>query len=135
MGGHQQAISAAHDTGGYGSGDNMNNSGSLQNNYDNPNVLEQRNDLGPFNYDDKAYEVTLGNVEDRPEEMLENAAKYKGEWLLGSNIRQGRGMQVWPDGSMYEGYWRENKANGNGRLIHADGDVYNGMWQDDKAHG
>jgi len=42
---------------------------------------------------------------------------------------------VWPDGSMYEGYWMDNKANGKGRLIHADGDVYNGFWKDDKAHG
>jgi len=29
---------------------------------------------------------------------------------------------------MYEGWWKDNKANGNGRLIHADGDVYDGMW-------
>ena len=36
---------------------------------------------------------------------------------------------------MYEGYWKDNKANGKGRLIHADGDVYNGFWKDDKAHG
>ena len=86
-------------------------------------------------YDDFKYEATLGNKEDRPEETLENAARYKGEWLVGTNIRQGRGMQVWPDGSMYEGYWRDNKANGKGRLIHADGDVYFGMWQEDKAHG
>jgi hypothetical protein len=28
------------------------------------------------------------------------------------------------DGSIYEGYWKENKAHGYGRLIHADGDVY-----------
>ena len=35
-------------------------------------------------------------------------------------------MQIWPDGSMYEGWWQDNKANGRGRLIHADGDVYDG---------
>lgn len=56
--------------------------------------------------------------------MLENGARFKGEWLVGSEIRQGKGTQTWPDGSMYEGYWSENKANGQGRLIHADGDVY-----------
>lgn len=49
--------------------------------------------------------------------------------------REGKGIQVWPDGSRYEGYWRMNKANGKGRLIHADGDVYEGDWVDDKAHG
>jgi hypothetical protein len=44
-------------------------------------------------------------------------------------------MQIWPDGSMYEGYWKNGKANGKGRLIHADGDVYVGLWKDDKADG
>ena len=67
--------------------------------------------------------------------MLENGARFKGEWLVGSEIRQGKGTQTWPDGSMYEGYWADNKANGKGRLIHADGDVYDGQWKDDKAHG
>ena len=44
-------------------------------------------------------------------------------------------MQIWPDGSLYEGYWKDAKANGKGRLIHADGDVYVGTWRDDKADG
>ena len=55
--------------------------------------------------------------------------------IQGKDIREGKGRQIWPDGSMYEGWWRDNKANGKGRLIHADGDVYDGHWVDDKAHG
>ena len=42
-------------------------------------------------------------------------------------------MQQWKDGSIYEGYWRNNLAYGFGRLIHADGDVYVWEWQDDRA--
>jgi len=34
---------------------------------------------------------------------------------------------------MYEGWWRNNKANGRGRLINADGDVYDGEWVNDMA--
>lgn len=49
--------------------------------------------------------------------------------------RDGRGKQIWPDGSMYEGFWRHDKANGKGRLIHSDGDVYEGDWVNDKAEG
>ena len=49
------------------------------------------------------------------------------------NERNGRGVQQWKDGSVYEGYWRNNLAYGFGRLIHADGDVYVGEWQDDRA--
>jgi hypothetical protein len=68
--------------------------------------------------------------------MLENGAKYEGEWLKDQEgVRDGRGIQIWLDGSRYEGFWRVNKANGRGRLIHADGDVYEGLWVDDKANG
>ena len=68
---------------------------------------------------------------------LENRARYDGEWLVDNyqDTRYGKGKQIWPDGSLYEGYWEDNKANGKGRLIHADGDVYEGDWLDDKAHG
>ena len=40
--------------------------------------------------------------------------------------RHGFGIQVWPDGAKYEGYWRDNVANGKGKFYHIDGDVYNG---------
>lgn len=36
---------------------------------------------------------------------------------------------------MYEGEWRNDKANGKGRLIHSDGDVFEGDWFNDKAEG
>ena len=44
-------------------------------------------------------------------------------------------MQQWKDGSLYEGYWKNNLAYGYGRLIHADGDVYIGEWLNDRASG
>ena len=68
--------------------------------------------------------------------MLDNGARYTGEWLESNpQVRQGKGSQIWPDGSMYEGYFVNDRASGKGRLIHADGDVYEGMWKEDKAHG
>ena len=39
------------------------------------------------------------------------------------------------DGSRYEGYWKNDRANIKGILYHADGDIYDGEWLDDKAHG
>jgi hypothetical protein len=51
---------------------------------------------------------------------------YYGEWSTEYNQRHGRGIQVWTDGSRYEGYWKRDKANVNGKLIHADGDIYEG---------
>ena len=49
--------------------------------------------------------------------------------------KHGYGLQVWPDGSKYEGFWSNNLAKGFGRFILADGDVYQGEWLEDKAHG
>ena len=59
-----------------------------------------------------------------PNIQLENGAVYIGEWKNG--LRDGTGMQQWPDGSKYDGEWFEDKARGKGSLVHADGDVYEG---------
>lgn len=64
-----------------------------------------------------------------------SCVQYTGQWLKETNIRQGRGKQIWTDGSVYEGYWLNNKAHQKGRLVHADGDVYEGGWKEDQAHG
>ncbi|OMJ65703.1 hypothetical protein SteCoe_37759 [Stentor coeruleus] len=87
--------------------------------------------LGQFIYGENPNEESLlkrGSVE------MENGAIYAGEWNK-NNQRHGKGKQVWSDGSMYEGYWINDKACGRGRLIHANGDVYEGEWKNDKAHG
>ena len=65
----------------------------------------------------------------------ENRTKYEGEWIKGQEVKYGKGIQVWPDGAIYEGWWENDKANGYGRLIHADGDYYEGNWKNDKAEG
>lgn len=110
-----------------------NQNGEIEVNYDNAQVQNIREELGDFQFDESPADV--GPVEYRSMVQLENHARYEGEWTRGSETRQGKGKQIWPDGSMYEGYWINNKANGKGRLIHADGDVYDGEWKDDKAHG
>jgi hypothetical protein len=56
----------------------------------------------------------------------ENKAVYFGEWSEETNQRHGRGIQVWIDGSRYEGYWMKDKASKRGKLTHADGDIYEG---------
>lgn len=71
----------------------------------------------------------------RPITRIETGAFYRGQWNKYTNQREGKGTQIWPDGSIYEGTWKNDKANGRGRLIHADGDFYDGDWVDDKAQG
>ncbi len=59
-------------------------------------------------------------------------------------MRCGLGVQLWRDGSFYEGAFLLNKPHGRGILIHAQHnytgsgegcDVYEGDWVDGKAHG
>ena len=66
--------------------------------------------------------------------LMDNA-RYEGQWNTLTGKRHGRGYQEWGDGSVYEGYWQDDKACGKGRLIHADGDIYDGNWKNDKADG
>jgi hypothetical protein len=56
-------------------------------NYENPNVQEQKNLLGDFVYNEFTYEKTLGRRELRDGQILENGAKYCGEWLQGTETR------------------------------------------------
>ena len=74
-------------------------------------------------------------VELRKSVEYENSAIYYGEWEKTGNKRHGRGIQVWTDGSRYEGYWKEDKANVKGKLIHSDGDILISMEQNMKEIG
>ena len=101
--------------------------------YKNPVVEEISKNLGEFEY---GAVVNDGiKREKRPAVYFENGSKYTGEWNTANNQRDGKGVQFWADGSKYEGFWKNDKANGRGRLIHSDGDVYEGEWKDDKSHG
>lgn len=47
-------------------------------------------------------------------------------------MKNGRGKEIWKDGSVYVGYWRDDKKNGFGRMIYNNGDVFDGEWIDDR---
>jgi len=98
-------------------------------------VQELRATLPPFVYDEDPSPEPGIDLETREMQLLPDNAQYEGQWNKNTGERHGRGYQVWSDGSVYEGYWKDDKANGKGRLIHADGDIYDGYWKDDKAHG
>ena len=89
--------------------------------------------LGPFKYD-KPDSARGGALQDKGPFELDNGAIYHGQWSK-EGKREGKGTQIWKDGSKYCGYWKNDQANSKGRLIHADGDVYEGEWYNDKAQG
>ena len=39
------------------------------------------------------------------------------------------------NGDMYEGIWRDDKANGKGVFVDANNAMYTGEWVDDTQHG
>ena len=48
--------------------------------------------------------------------------------------REGYGILYFPDGGLYEGYFRNDKMSGKGRMINAEGDYYEGEFLNDKAN-
>ena len=70
-----------------------------------------------------------------PQEHILDKTIYYGEWDIDKNVRHGRGIQIWPDGAKYTGYWKNDKASGKGKLYHSDGDINEGEWDNDKPNG
>ena len=56
--------------------------------------------------------------------VSDDGMHYEGEWIVGTQVKEGRGVLLWPNGSRYEGMFKINYQGGKGRLIHSDGDVY-----------
>lgn len=50
-------------------------------------VQERRKALDKFKYDDYSFESTLGERETRPLTVMENGARYTGEWVKNKQVR------------------------------------------------
>ena len=64
-----------------------------------------------------------------------NNYTYYGEWDFSRNVKHGRGIQYFEEGSKYYGYFSQDKANIKGKLIHSDGDIYEGEWLNNIPNG
>lgn len=64
---------------------------------------------------------------------FEGGIEYFGEIMDGK--REGRGKQLWPDGTFYDGEWRDDMANGKGVFRQFDGGDYEGDFKNDRFHG
>ena len=97
-------------------------------------VLELHNKLPAFDYNANAPHPDRVKRVYKSRTFLADDSVYDGEWNK-YNLRDGRGISVWPNGDLYEGYWKNGKFNGKGRHIYFCGDVYEGDWVDHKRHG
>jgi hypothetical protein len=59
-------------------------------------------------------------------ELLDDGSQYVGQTVGG--LREGYGVQTWPNGSRYEGYWSNDLRNGTGLFVWPDGRYYYGKW-------
>ena len=53
-----------------------------------------------------------------------NGYLYLGQWRIGENVVEGRGVIVYGHGALYEGYVKNNETTGYGRRISHSGQVY-----------
>jgi len=93
-------------------------------------VKKMQKKLGNYefsSFDDKVKRISRGPV------MLSNQAVYIGEWNL-TEQRDGFGMQIWLDSTVYEGTWK-NDMPYKGRFIFGHGEVYDGEYLDNQACG
>lgn len=100
--------------------------------YSTPKIRKIERKLGPFKYDRRVQEKEA--IKQRGPIRFSNMSVYLGEWNM-YDEKHGKGIQVWDDGSKYEGYWKYDKPNGKGRMIYGNGDAYEGEWENFKANG
>ena len=65
---------------------------------------------------------------------MPDGSVYDGEFR--DNIQNGYGVFHWPDGTIYEGPWRDGKRHGaHGILVASDGFRYEGSWVNNTMEG
>ena len=63
-----------------------------------------------------------------------NGLKYQGEIL--NNVKDRRGIAIFPDGNRYDGFWKNDMPHGFGRMIYSSsGYIYEGNWNQGQKDG
>lgn len=62
-----------------------------------------------------------------------NGSVYQGTWK--DNKRHGKGIHTWKDGERYEGEFADDRREGLGNYYWPNGEVYSGEWKNDRRNG
>ena len=73
-----------------------------------------------------------GNINKHPQYKGEVNRKFV---LSGDYIREGFGIMTYPDGTKYEGEFKDGLKNGPGTETYKDGEKYQGDWRDGLRNG
>lgn len=92
-----------------------------------PPIIATERKLGllPLNWDVEKVKETL---ELRKSCNCPDGCIYHGYWNKASNKKEGWGLQIFQNGSKYEGFWLNNKFHGEGRMIYENASYYSGFW-------
>lgn len=106
---------------------------------DTKNLLRMNSDLKDFAiiYPDKTFYKGYLNKHWKKEGLgmlyLPDGSKYEGYFK--NDEMDGKGRLVNSEGFYYEGEFKNNRANGYGKYANLDGTSYIGFWKDDKQNG
>jgi hypothetical protein len=94
----------------------------------------QRNDQS---FDDTGASGTSAGNSNSGAAAATSFVVYEGELLLGKCMREGRGVCLYNNGTLYEGDWKKNREHGKGTLMTADRRriIYKGEWERGRMHG
>ena len=88
--------------------------------------LKELEENGPFDNGNKSVDPKLTDKRiNRNDGIYEGQVNAKGEI-------EGRGIRIWSNGAIYEGFCHSGRRNGRGRYIFSNGEMYIGDWSDDK---
>ena len=79
-------------------------------------------------------EIDESNIENRDLTQTDSCI-YLGQWNKTTNLKEGKGVAIFNDGSLYEGLWKEGERSWIGRMIYSDASVYLGEWYKDIPNG
>jgi hypothetical protein len=100
----------------------------------NSKIIKLKELLSPFELNEKETFMLKNNYLRRYAILYNDKSLYKGyynkDWL-----REGYGVYYLSDGSIYEGFFKDNNMEGRGRLLNSDGFCYEGDFLDNKANG
>ena len=103
--------------------------------FDNNTMITRLNLLLPkFELTDKE-EYEINNTSNKIIAILyPNKSLYKG-MINSKGLRQGFGKYYLSDGSIYKGFFHNNKMEGRGRMVNINGYVYEGEFKNGKSNG
>jgi hypothetical protein len=74
--------------------------------FSNPVTRVAEEKCGPFQYDEEEQLSSMPLLDKGPFK-LNNGAVYFGQWTS-DGLREGKGTQIWTDGSKYVGHWKHD---------------------------